>query len=597
VTSSGVWHICDGFAQGSHDADVVVAWNEFGDENPTHRSLPDLILHNREHHRRALLDFFRRVETSNHGDVDLVDATTLANGQSYWWMTLVFAKRWGELGVLPDAVKVLALADMIATEKPARIIIELSDGRSQRSVAATAVINGITHETRGARPTEHPKFSALRAARMLFTSLRPARRAVAVHDFGTIIADYLFRLEPTSLDGGPFRSQYWGDLPGLLPKGVLWLHRFTPHPSIPSRRHARNLLRKFNGESGSDEHVLLDDLHGIPELRRALRNYRALRKLNRRLPGIAASFRTPVADLWPVFEHDWEESFRGSHAMSMAILMTTLESRIGAVTAPRMGLYIFENQPWEAAMLHAWRQHHAAPLVAVPHSTIRFWDVRYFVSTGTFDDGRFAQPDLITANSSSARSVLTEGGWSTDRIREVEGLMYQYLGEHDPECGSGNDVVVLGEFDSSSTQRYLHFVEAALRVRADKPNVVFKAHPLVDPRSIDTGGLRVAMTTEPVSMLLRRARILVTGASGSTVLEALSRGVPTICVLDPHELDLSSVSHHPILRLVGSGSEFQTAMTELLDRPPRIEGAKPLFHVDASLGRWHALLSAFDPRQ
>lgn len=597
MTAHGVWHICDDFTHGSSDADVVVAWSAFGNDDPRHHSLPDLIRDHRDRYRSALLDVFRQVESTDHGSLDTIDALNLRANLSYWWMTLVFAKRWGDLGVLPDAVKVLAFADLLTEHRPRLIIIELSDDHARQSAMATARINGIACETRGFTPSPRSKPASLRALRTLITSIRLGRRKPPTNDPETVVADYLFRLNPASLSGRSFSSQYWDNLPTLLPQRVLWLHRFVPHPSIPSRRRARRLLRGFNAAESGDRHVLLDDLHGFGEVRHALRIYRDIRALHKRVPDIAASFRTDRADLWPVFQSDWEESFRGSHAMSMAILTTTLDSTIGKANNPRRLLYIFENQPWEAALLNAWQQHHDAPLIAVPHSTIRFWDLRYFMSVDTIGDPRFARPDVIAANSPAARASLMSGGWPGDLVTEVEALMYLYLGEPDTTCGNGNDIVVLGELDSASTQRYLRFLESALADRANSRTVVFKAHPLVDPATIDLAGMRVETTTEHLSTLLRRARVLITGASGSTTLESLSRGIPTICVLDPRELDLSSIDRHPLLRLVGTATEFREALTEFLDDPPRPTATETMFHTDAALGRWRALLGVADSRQ
>ena len=597
MTSHGVWHICDDFTRASTDADVVVAWSAFGDDDARHHSLPDLIRHHRDRYRSSLLDVFRQIESTVHGGRDTIDALSLRADLSYWWMTLVFAKRWGDLGVLPDAVKVLALADLLAKHRPRLVIIELSEDHARRSAIATAQTNGIAHETRGFATPPRSKPANLRALRTLITSCRVGHRKPATNDPETVIADYLFRLDPASLSNRSFRSQYWDDLPTLLPKRVLWLHRFVPHPSIPSRRRARRLLRGFNATDSGDRHVLLDDLHGLGEMRRALRIYRDIRALHKQVPDIAASFRTDRADLWPVFQHDWEESFRGSHAMSMAILATTLDSTVKMANNPRRLLYIFENQPWEAALLSAWRDQHDVPLIAVPHSTIRFWDLRYFVSVDTIGDPRFARADVIAANSPAAKASLIDGGWPGDLVAEVEALMYQYLGKPDTTCGRGNDIVVLGELDSASTQRYLRFLESALSDHGDQRTAVFKAHPLVDPATIDLGGLRVETTTEHLSTLLRRARVLVTGASGSTALESLSRGIPTVCVLDPGELDLSSIDRHPLMRLVGTATEFREVLAEFLDDPPQPTATEPMFHTDGALGRWRSLLGAVDSRK
>jgi surface carbohydrate biosynthesis protein (TIGR04326 family) len=175
--------------------------------------------------------------------------------------------------------------------------------------------------------------------------------------------------------------------------------------------------------------------------------------------------------------------------------------------------------------------------------------------------------------------------------------MYLYLAEPDPMCGRGTDIVVLGELAHDSTQRYLNFVTAGMTDLPPSSAVVFKAHPLVDATRFDLGNVDATISVEPVAHLLRRARILVTGASGSTVLEALARGIPTICVLDPTELDLSSIGEHPLLRVVGTADEFRSALRELLDIPPNGSSPDNFFHLDPRLERWKQLLRTIDSPQ
>lgn len=590
MTSSDVWYIGDDFTHLTPHADVVVAWNEFADGVSRHLSLPTIVRDHASHYRAALLSFLRNLETSPHPAGDLIESLHTDDDLSYWWMTLVFAKRWGDLGVLPDAVKVLALADLLAEQRPRLLIIAVSNERALQSIASTANLLGIPHESKNVSSAQHSPRAVLRAVRILLSGVRLTPRE-PVTQSETVIADYLFRVDPQSLKTGVFRSQYWAYLPEMLERGVLWLHRFTPHSATPTRRRARQLVKRFNSSDRSDTHVLLDDIHGLHELRTTLRRYRTIRRLGRKSPDIALRFRSERADLWPIFKYDWEESFRGSHAMSMAMLHTALESTIGSARGVKRGLYIYENQPWEASLVRVWRKHHPAPLIAVPHSTIRFWDMRYFVSAGTLTDSRFSKPDIIAVNSPLARRELEQGGWSADHLCEVEALMYLYLNTPDSACGQGDEIVVLGELDHASTQRYLQFLTHARKKSATHHAVVFKAHPLVDATTFDLRPLNASASTDHVSDLLRRARVLITGASGSTVLEALSRGIPTICVLDPAELDLSTIHEHPLLKVVGTVDEFESALVDLLSSTTaRATTDRSLFHVDADLKRWRRLL-------
>lgn len=590
MTDTDVWYVCDDQRDAATHADVVVTWNAFTDGAPDTVSLPSILRTERDHYRATLLNCFRRIETAPHGDSDLIGALRLGNDTSYWWMTLVFAKRWGDFGVLADAAKVLAFADLLVAQQPKLIIVALSNERARRSVEATARLNGIACQTKSRPSTNRRDVAWIRATRWLLVSFRPKRRPTSNNHYESLIADYLFRVDSAALASGMFQSQYWAHLPELLERGVLWLHRFTPHPAIATRRHARRHIRRFNASSPHDHHVLLDDVHGFHEAQEVLTTYRAIRRL-RRVP-VATTFRTEIADLWPIFEDDWRNSFRGSHAMSMAILMTSLEATVASMRGVKRGLYIWENQPWEFALSRFWRRNHAAPLVGVAHSTIRHWDLRYFVDSNTLADPRFDQPDAIAVNSEGARQALIAGGWATEPIHVVEALMYLYLGESAPH--GGTDIVVLGELDHTSTQRYLDFVKAAANSSLIGRTVVFKAHPLVGATGFDFGEVAFEITTDSVAQLLRRAGVLITGSSGSTVLEALSQGIPTLCVLDPAELDMSTIRDHDLLQTVGTADEFHRSLNHLLRVPASAHLTENFFHVEPTLARWRKLLRLVD---
>jgi surface carbohydrate biosynthesis protein (TIGR04326 family) len=120
--------------------------------------------------------------------------------------------------------------------------------------------------------------------------------------------------------------------------------------------------------------------------------------------------------------------------------------------------------------------------------------------------------------------------------------------------------------------------------------VVFKAHPLVGATGFDFGEVALEITTDSVAQLLRRAGVLITGSSGSTVLEALSQGILTLCVLDPAELDMSTIRDHDLLQTVGTADEFHRSLNHLLQVPASAHLTENFFHVEPTLARWRKLL-------
>lgn len=565
MTDQRIWVVTDSPIDSGTEEHLVL-WNEFAGHDSPHTSLPSLIRHDREHFRDAILRALDRLAAHQVDGRSLATALELESGLSYLHMTLVWAKRWGELGVLPDAVKLIALTERLRRERPMRVDIRVSDDKVALAIANTCARLGIACN----QVVAHKKlrWSSIRAFRHLMRWFTFSSPSVDVTNF--VIADYLFRVDPREIAAGRFASGYWSNLPESVERegrAITWLHRFTPHPAIPSPREARKLVRNLA------HHHLLDQVNGIRAAWQVVRTYRRIGRLK---VNAGDAFVIDDSDLWPIFEEDWNESFHGSHPMSVAINLVNLQ-RLLPVGLDRTVLYIYENQPWEFAL----RQIVGADslTIAVPHATVRFWDLRYFVGSAS----RALLPSHVAVNSEIARNELLHGGYPPGSLHDVEALMYTHPTGHRHVPTERRGILVLGELEVASTQRYLDWV---IQLAEDRP-VTFKPHPLVDASVFSFDGSQVCLSTESAEHLLASAEVVVLGASGTATLEAIARGTPVIAVLNPRELDLSVVGNHPLVRQIATEAELATALDESLGV---VSPGVDVFFVDPSLPRWTQLL-------
>ena len=568
MNGNEIWTIVD-TAEGSDGNQRLVLWNEHADHDSPHLSLPSIIRYDRDHCRSAILDALDKFATFEIGGRPLHRELEIESGLSYLPMTLVWAKRWGELGSLTDAVKLLVLTERLRAKPPSRINIHIGDARVASALAETCTRLGIPCNQ---QPRwRMPRWQTLRALRHLLRWLTFATRSPSTTNF--VIADYLFRVDLEALAQGNYRSGYWSFLPEMIERAgttITWLHRFTPHPALPTPAKARRVLR------GLPQHHLLDQVHGLGDAWRAYQLYRRIKGLE---PDARSAFIVDDCDLWPLFARDWYESFHGSHPMSVAINMTNLR-RLLPPSKARTLLYIHENQPWEFALRHQVEPD--ANAIAVVHATVRFWDLRFFVGPASRD----RLPRLIAVNSDTAREELMRGGHNAHALRDVEALMYHQPDESGSPSSARAGILVLGELEVASTQRYLDWV---LDCAGDTP-VTFKPHPLIDLRSFSFDPNRVEVVTSSIDGLLRSSRVVVLGASGTATLEAISHGLPVVTVLNPRELDLSAVSGHSLLRTVATKDELARALDDALAMLPMAK-VEPVFFDDPQLSRWKTLLN------
>jgi len=565
VTDPRAWVVSDSLITIGPDEHLVL-WNEFVGEDSPHSSLPMLIRRDRDSFRDEVLRTLDDIAAFLVNGRRLSEVLELEDGLSYLHMTLLWAKRWGELGVLPDAVKMLALARRLRETPPSKVVVRVENKYVAESISNTCKRLGIPCASITAQ--RRSPWSTLRAIRHLMRWFSFASPKFETTDL--IIADYLFRVDPKDLSSGRYRSGYWANLPETIEqsgRSITWLHRFTPHPAIPNPPAARKALKAL------PRHHLLDQVHGVKDAWRAWNTYRRIKKLE---INPREAFISRDCDLWPIFERDWRESFRGSHPMSIAINMENMR-RLLHSTDKRTLLYIYENQPWEFALRHFAGSNCTA--IAVPHATVRYWDLRYFVG----ENSRSLLPAQVAVNSPIAKEELLRGGYTHESLLDAEALMYLRADKRGSSPSPRRGILVLGELEVASSQRYLNWVA---RLAGDR-QITFKPHPLIDASRFTFDPHRVTVSAESADELISKAEVVVLGASGTAVLEAISLGVPVITVLNPRELDLSVVPQHPLVRAVATEAE----LAEMLNGQTQNNSlGDDVFYLDERLARWKQVL-------
>lgn len=119
-------------------------------------------------------------------------------------------------------------------------------------------------------------------------------------------------------------------------------------------------------------------------------------------------------DVSALYEQEWQASFLGATALFSALYHNLIEAAIGALPkAQRCGFYLQENQGWESSLLQVWRAAGNASLIGVPHSTVRFWDLRYFFDSRSYScesANSLPRPHGVACNGDAAIDAYVQGG-------------------------------------------------------------------------------------------------------------------------------------------------------------------------------------------
>jgi len=596
----------------------VYTWNGYA-ERGSIRSLLRHVEENGERLRRKYLDWIHDLGESLIEGKRLVEHLAVDGGLSYWWMTLLVEQSpWKSAGII-DAIRILALEEVVDSQRPEAIRLVSLDRNLHEVIFELARARGVPYEwvkPAGGAPralTLRGIYRALpRSIQALMSLTRyvcgrwPFRRLSRTGWFegerSVFFCSYFFFLDGPRARQGAFRSRYWEGLPDLIKRQGLvsnWLQLYFPHDGVPTPGVAVDWIRRFNERSREEGfHTALDAYLSWRIVGRVLRHWWQLLVLSMRLRSVSEGFRPADSQvsLWPLLKGDWLDSMRGSTAMSNLLAIELFDAALGRLQPQRMGLYLCENHAWERSFVHAWRKHGHGRLIGVQHSTVRFWDLRYFRDPRTIlASGPYAmpQPDVMALNGRAAVEAYEGVDYPSERIVESEALRYGFLencrdrGASQRLRGPATRVLLLGDYNLPGTMTMLRLLADALPRLPGRMRFTLKPHPNAMVDAAYCASLGVTVRTEPLSEILDEFDIACASNGTSAAIDAYLFGLPVVVVLDDRDLNFSPLRGRSGVAFAGTSQELADALEATVGAAPGIE---QFFFLDPNLRRWRALL-------
>jgi surface carbohydrate biosynthesis protein (TIGR04326 family) len=576
--------------------------------------------------RARYLGFIHAVGEFRVGDRRIVDHLDLGDGASLWWMTLVAEKNPLKSQRVYDCLRLIALEEMLADKSLSELLLVSPSKTLAASIRGLCDFRAVTFRWQRCPPVTPPGrlrtlYGCLPTALQGILSLRhvvtrwPMRALSRTPWFAgsdvVFFCSYFIHLDPTRGPRGQFHSRHWEKLPERLHRSGRrsnWLQLFLLSSVVPDVGTGLRWAQAFNRDSANQgHHVFLESFLSWRTLLQALRKWWRLGRARRRMIGVPEAFQLNGSglSLWPILRDDWLASLDGPAGMSNCVHLALFDAILAAVPRQRIGLYLFENQPWEVALLTAWRRHGHGRVVGVQHSTTPFWYLPH--STDSRRAGRDAAPlpDRVAVNGAAARDELIAAGFPAALLEDVEALRYLELAglaewrqsaPRRPRPAPGSDaalrVLVLGEIAPDSMAQLLRMLDEAFPELPPRFTFTFKPHPSHAVRLADFPRLSVRETDQALHSLLGDHDIAIAGNSTSAAVDAFVAGLPVIVGLHGAHLNLSPLRGRAGVAFVSSGRELRDALLAM----PAKDGANPereqFFFLDPRLPRWERLLDA-----
>jgi len=606
------------------DSCQLVLWRSYGEEScPEAVSIPQLVEENADSLRARYLAWIYELGEVKVQGRRLVDFLEIRPGFSYWWMTPIVEKcNFSKSPHITDAIRLMALGDWADGKAFSEIVLVSENRPLSKCVDSWASQKGIKFRWQRIAPQR----SGLSWSKMIFKRLpgsvqgaillaryllqRWPLKGVGLSAWRktkgemTFIS-YLDNLEPVGLAEGRYQSRYWAHLPDKLSadgQAVNWLHLYVVDKSLPSARSAGAAIRSFNGKSDDGQvHATLDSFLSLGAVLRVFRDWLRLCLKWPAVRNVLSSKPLGAFDVSPLFEREWRDSFIGTTAVLSTLYHKMIEAAINSLPLPqRCGVYLQENQGWESSLLQIWSASGNASLIGVPHSTVRFWDLRYFFDSRSYSrrlTNELPMPYRVACNGDAAIDAYRRGGYPVSDLVQVEALRYLYLSEArtsntqslDPK-ESGLRVLVMGDYLHSNTHLQMRLLEKAVPLLPLALRIIVKPHPNCPINPEDYPELSMELVEGSLGELLEECDVAYSSATTSAAVDAYCMLKPVVSVLDPYGLNLSPLRGCTGAFFVSTPDELASKLVSATKLPVHSSVRNEFFSLDPQLPRWKTML-------
>lgn len=603
----------------------ILLWRSFGDKNCSNIiSIPQLIEANSDSLRSRYLAWVYELGELRIKGKRLVDHLQLRPGFSYWWMTLLSEKaNYSKSPQITDAISLLAFSDWASNKTLDSVTLVSTNQALADCLSLWCEKSGVAFKWEQlAKQTASSSFirrayallpSAMQALIFLMRYLidRWPLRGVGLNEWRNSVGQitfvsYLFNLEPEAAKTGRHESLYWAHLPQVLKSygcKTNWLHIYTKSELLPDARKAADFINIFN-KSGQaiEKHAVLDTFLSLSVVLLTLKDWALLALKAMSLKDLIDPMSIDKVNLWPLFATDWYQSTVGAVALSNSLYCNLFDAAIKALPKQNAGFYLQENQGWEFALIQTWKISNHCRLIGVPHSSVRFWDLRYFFDPRSYSQSKITPmplPSQVALNGKAATDAYLAGGYPAEDLIQAEALRYLYLNNVNEVLKVdlqhkkyGLRLLVLGDYLESNTRRQMRLLTQVASLLPDGTIISFKPHPACSIRAEDYPDLSLLIVKESLTKLLFKCDVAYTSSVTSAAVDAYCSGIHVVSVSDPNILNMSPLRRCGDVSFVTTPDDLIMALTSITSTLVADSRRQYFFNLDKGLPRWRHILAS-----
>lgn len=589
ITSS---EICQ---QSSPDV-ITVLWDSY---NTADRiiSLPRIV---DEYGKELRKEYLSRLEAISNYKLDgntVASFFSISDKFNYWQSSSLLQRfNAAEFSEIIDVIKILALERYILPRYPNANII-LGDKKITQLLSKNKENNYVVRTFAAIYILESVLFFIVKIiSRYIYFRLKKKKNLA--RDSNIIFFDVLAHVGNKH---GNYQLGYWGDLEKRMKEWnipAVWMHSYLKSPEISSYSKANSIIEncQLNTKS-NDQHFLTDSFINESVLLNSIRYYLKLIKQANRFVNFVINNEIPIVgkvikinEFYPLLK-----SLYGRGALDYCFRYSLFEEIFSNFNGLKKIFYIYENQPWEHALLFAVSKKRSVVKFGVAHSTVRPWDLRYHEVCNIKENTTAhwnLKPDKVVVNSENAKNVLRESVLDSSKIIVAEALRFNYIEDirkNYTKEKSKYRVIVFCDYAKTTTDNILDWVEKFQNTSSISSYFEFeiKEHPAYKNLAKDFPGI----TKSNTKAALEFNDVAITSSLSSSAIESSEVGLKVIQILDPKSFNFSLSGDNSLgICKVKSYKEFLREMINIATSKNYFNGEKKYFCFSRELTYWHKVL-------
>ena len=581
------------------DAAIHFVWDEFTSEEKI-ISVAELVETKAAYYRATFLNWVDEFAATSIDNKIVYEHLKLEDGLPFWWTTSL-GQRFNifEESTINDAIKSMAFVDYLEENNITPITLELNTNKGCLNAffRQWTAENNIPLKVRGEIENGSKYKSPI--VYLLFLFRFVLYRLVLPKTNRVKEVEIAFFDIFTHLKQGPkFESNYWTKLVDLLREkkiSVQWNHLYYRTAKRFSFLKAVKRNLAFNKhEMSGNQHAIIEQTFGLISFIKTLRRYIFIKQKGRKLlPKLHNAFllKGKSINLSPFFYDHFKESLCGQEGLKNCFYSVLIENVVNQIPVKSKGVYLQEFQPWEIALVHYWKKKKRNTLIGMPHSTHRYWDLRYFFGEKSFHyfTGDIF-PDRIAVNGDYAFERCIENGYPKSILVKVEALRYL----HHPKVPyvrkekekSSLNLLICCDYQLQTSKRLLALVKEATQNVDFTVKVQVRMHPSYPIPQKFLDQYDYELSTEELVPALKKADWIITSNLSAIAVDGFYQGCNIAQLSDGLYFNLSPLRGVIDELLFNSSEELMNK----LKRSKKSNLDSDYFTIDQFLKRWELIL-------